>query len=420
MPNSLKTRIELHINHSFHALTHRAFLYFWAGQTLSNIGTWMQTVALSWMVLSLTNSPLMLGFCSLMQFIPAVFLTIVAGALSDAFSNRIILIITNTLLTLICLTFAFLSFSGAAKLYVIFALSFLTGCVNSFDMPARQVFALETAGKNDLPNAVSLNTASFNLARLLGPAAAGIVMSAAGAGWCFIINAASFIPVIAALFAIKPLLNSAPDHKKTARAAADLTGDIRDGLGYIRRNGILLFLLSLSAAVALFANNFQVLLPVFAKQVYHFHALGFGYLMSALGAGALFGALLMPLLGKGGTHRHMPLYASLLLALVLLFTGFSKVFLLTAVGAGLTGFFLILFNTASNSMLQLNSDDVHRGRVMGVYSLIIQAFMPLGNFFAGIAANRLGAPNTFVLSGAVCLAAATVIPALFRKKKTAS
>lgn len=382
------------INNNFHALTHKNYRYFWMGQCLSLIGTWTQNIGQSWLVLSLTGSPFLLGLVGAMQFLPITFFSLFAGVLIDKFPKKKILIFTQIVSMILAFILSALVFTNTLKYEHLIALALCLGFCNTLDMPTRQAFNVEIVGKDDLMNAIALNSATFNLARIIGPAIGALLMGYLGAGWCFLLNGFSFMAVIYGLVHIEAI-----NYVRKKTTEKGILKEIIDGLKYIKSKSILLETLILISIMGIFVFNYNVLIPVFTKTILHMQEKTYGILLSALGAGSLIGALLMSSKSKNGPNKILMISSSIGIGIMLIFTGISNLYYLTALSLAITGIFNMFFSTTANSMLQLNSKDEYRGRVMSVYSLVSAGFTPLGSFISGFVAEKSGADTCFILSG---------------------
>ncbi|MFT5874081.1 MAG: putative MFS family arabinose efflux permease [Clostridium sp.] len=391
---NIKASANRFINNNFHALTHKNYRYFWFGQCISLIGTWTQTIGQSWLVLSLTGSPFLLGLVGAMQFLPVTFFSLFAGVLTDKFPKKKILLFTQSFSMLLAFILSALVFTNTLKYEYIIVLALCLGFCNTLDMPTRQAFNMEIVGKEDLMNAVALNSATFNLARIVGPAIGAMLMGYLGAGWCFLLNGFSFMAVIYGLVHIETV-----NYVRMKTSEKGIIKEITDGLKYIKTNPILLETLLLVSIMGVFVFNYNVLIPVFTKNVLHMEEKTYGILLSALGAGSLIGALLVSLKSKGGPNRILMIGSSIAIGIMLIFTGMSNLYYLTALSLAITGIFNLFFSTTANSTLQLNSGDEYRGRVMSVYSLVFAGFTPIGSLFSGFVAEKYGAGVCFILSG---------------------
>jgi predicted MFS family arabinose efflux permease len=382
------------INNNFHALTHKNYRYFWAGQCVSLIGTWTQNIGQSWLVLSLTDSPYLLGLVGAVQFLPVTFFSLFAGILVDKFPKKKILIFTQTVSMLLAFILSALVFTHTVKYEYIMVLALCLGLCNTIDMPTRQSFNVEIVGKEDLMNAIALNSATFNLARIVGPAIGALFMAGFGAGWCFLLNGFSFMAVIYGLVHI-----DVKDYVRKKSSEKGILKEIGDGLKYIKNKPVLLETLILVSIMGVFVFNYGVLIPVFTKNVLHMGEKTYGILMSALGVGSLVGALLVSFKSKRGPNRILMIGSSIAIGIMLIFTGMSNLYYFTALSLAITGIFNMFFSTTANTTLQMNSKDEYRGRVMSVYSLVFAGATPLGNLFSGFVAGRYGAGTGFILSG---------------------
>jgi predicted MFS family arabinose efflux permease len=398
---------------NFHALTHRNFRYFWMGQCVSLIGTWMQNIGQSWLVYTLTDSPFLLGLVGTIQFLPVTVFSLFAGVVVDRFPKKKILLITQTISMLLAFTLSTLVFTHTIKYQYILVLALILGLTNTLDMPTRQAFMVEVVGKEDLMNAIALNSATFNLARILGPAVGAIIMQWVGAAWCFFFNGLSFLAVIYGLTRIEPI-----PYVRKKNSDNKIFQEIADGIKYILRTPVLFKTVLMVTVMGIFAFNYSVLLPVFTREVLHKQGDTYGFLMSALGIGSLIGALTVSLRSKSGPKGTVMFFSAIIVSVMLMMTGFSNIQYLTALSLALTGIFNINFSTTANSTLQINSEDEYRGRVMSVYALVFAGSTPVGNLFAGTAADRLGASWAFILSGFILLVFMLIFALIFNRKKT--
>lgn len=400
------------ININFHALTHKNYRYFWFGQCISLIGTWTQNIGQSWLVLSLTGSPFLLGLVGTMQFLPVTFFSLFAGVLTDKFPKKKILIFTQTVSMLLAFILSALVFTNTLKYEYIIVLALCLGFCNTLDMPTRQAFNMEIVGKGDLMNAIALNSATFNLARIIGPAIGAMLMGYLGAGWCFLLNGFSFMAVIYGLVHIEVV-----DYVRIKTSEKGILKEIMDGLKYIKSKPVLLETLVLVSIMGVFVFNYSVLIPVFTKNVLHMQEKTYGILLSALGAGSLIGALLVSFKSKGGPKRILMIGSSISIGIMLIFTGISNLYYFTALSLAITGIFNMFFSTTANSTLQLNSKDEYRGRVMSVYSLVFAGFTPVGSLFSGFVAEKYGARFCFILSG-ICTIVLILLLLIWVKYRT--
>lgn len=384
------------------SLRHRNFRLFISGQMISLVGTWMQSVAESWLVYRLTHSSAILGLVVFTGRIPVLLLATIGGAVADRHNRHRIVIGTQVASMVLAFILAGLTLSGVVQVWQIFALSTCLGIVNAFDIPARQSFIVEMAGREDLTNAIALNSSVFNGARIIGPAIAGILVAAIGEGWCFFVNGVSYIAVIGGLF----MMDIHPT--RSVRPTVSALAHIVEGFHFAWTSRPIRALLLLLGVTSLTGMPFTVLMPIFADRILHGGARGLGILMGLSGVGALAGALFLAArpsirgLGKVIAGSSLGFGASLILF------GLSRIFWLSGLVLVLVGFFMLSQMASSNSLIQAMSPDRLRGRIMAVYSMMLLGMAPLGALFAGFLAQRIGAPLTVVIGGAACGAASLV------------
>jgi MFS family permease len=386
---------------TFAALRHRNYRLFFAGQLVSLTGTWMQNMALPWLVYDLTKSAFLLGLISSLGMLPMLLFAIPGGVLADRVSKRRILLTTQSCAMLFAFVLSLLTLAHWIHVWHIAALALLGGIVFAFDMPARQAFVVEMADRRDLMNAIALNSSIFNSARIFGPAVAGVLVASIGPGWCFFVNGWTFVAVLIGLLLMR-FPPQAPRHFDTTPLA-----DAIGGLRYLRSNATVMNLAVLLAVMTLFGWSYAVLMPVFATTVLGAGARGLGYLMTANGVGALIGALTVATLA-GRPNPRMLFAGALLLVAALIGFSFSRslplsLFLLALVGLG-----GIAFMSTANSTFQLSVPDEVRGRIMGVWGLVMAGTGPIGSLQIGALAEYLGAPNA-VLIGACITGVGTLV-----------
>lgn len=384
------------LNNPFISLRHKNFRYYWFGMCISQIGTWMQNIAQPLLAYKLTDSPFLLGLVGALQFLPVLLFSLFAGVIIDRFPKKNLLIITQSASMLITLILAILAFTGEIRYWHLIIMASAIGMANTLDMPARQSFVIELVGKEDLMNAIALNSTVFNISRIIGPAIAGILMEYSGVAFCFFANAISFGAVLISLFFIKPqkLENGEVEKGKT------IFQNIGEGLRYILRSEILFSTIIIMAIVGTFAPNFSVLIPVFTSKILHMKEAGFGYLMSFMGVGSLFGAVYVAAFSRSGPKRIILRIVPVAVGLLLILIAFTDKFILTGLALAITGFFFVMFSSSSNSALQLNTDNEYRGRVMSIYTLVFAGSTPIGNLFAGAMTQFFNARIGFVSCGA--------------------
>lgn len=382
------------------ALRYRNFRLFFVGQLLSLPGTWIQMVAQSWLIYRLTDSAALLGLAGFANQFPVFLMAPLGGALADRLDRRRLLIGTQVASSVLALLLAALTLSGQVSVWQVFVLAALLGVVNGFDLPARQAFTVELVGREDLPNAIALNSSAFNAARLIGPAVAGLLVAAAGEGWCFLLNGLSYVTVVAALAAMRLAPVARPVQ------TASLLAHIVDGLRFVRGHVPIRSLLLLLGMVSLAGMPYAVLMPLFADRILGGGAQGLGILMSCAGGGALIGALaLAARRSPRGLSAWVP-WAAFGFGLGLVAFSLSRSFWLSGLLLVPTGLALIVQMAASNTLLQLLVPDALRGRVMSLYSMMFMGMAPLGALLAGSLAELIGAPATVGGGGVLCMAAA--------------
>jgi MFS family permease len=395
------------------ALRSRNYKLFVAGQGVSLIGTWIQQIALSWLVYTLTRSAFLLGVVGFSSQIGMFVLSPVGGVVADRINRYRLLVATQSLAMAQALVIGVLVLAHAVAVWQIVALSLFLGVVNAFDMPARQAFLVDMIeDREDLPNAIALNSSMVNGARLVGPAVAGLLIAAAGEGVCFMINAASYLAVIAALLAMR----IAP--RRPNGRSRRIWPELREGFAYTFGFAPTREILLLLALVSVAAMPYSTLMPIFAVQLLHGGASTLGFLSGASGVGALAGAVMLASRRSvRGLGRWIPIACAGFGAALI---GFSysrslPLSLLLQAGAGLA---MITHLASSNTILQTIAGDEWRGRVMSFYGMAFIGMMPFGSLLAGILAHHIGAPRTVILGGAVCIAGAAVfalrLPALRR------
>ncbi len=392
--------------HAFIALQQRNFRLFWTGQLISLIGTWMDSTGQAWLVLHLTGSALDLGIVGALQFLPVLCLTLLGGVLADRFPKRRVLVFTQTFLALQAATLCLLVFTGRIEVWHIYILALFYGLTNALDMPTRQAFVGEMAGRESLPNAVALNSSAFNMSRMVGPGIAGLIIAQFGEGPLFFVNALSFIPVIIGLL----MINTKELYIRHRAAEATATGtmrSLRDGLVYVRRTPAVFLIIVVVGLVSLFGINFNVVLPLVATQALHMGSEGFGFISSAFGFGALVAALYLAWGNRRPNLSRMLIFA-MLFSIALGLFGLSHWYPLSLLLAALTGFMLISFVALANTTLQTVAPDALRGRVMGVYMLVFNGSTPIGNLFIGGLANSVGI-SIALASGAILSLVAAIV-----------
>jgi MFS family permease len=386
-------------SHAWRALRHRNFRLFFGGQSISLIGTWMTRIATAWLVYRLTKSSLLLGTVSFAGQIPTFLLAPFAGVLVDRMDRRKVLIWTQVLAMVQSLALAALTLTKVINIHEVLALSVFQGVINAFDMPGRQAFmVVMVKDRGDLSNAIAINSSMVNLARLVGPSLAGLVIAATNEGWCFLIDGISYIAVILSLL----MMQVPADAVK--RAAASMLDQLKEGWTYVSNFAPIRTILLLFALISLMGMPFVVLMPVFAAQVLHGGAHTLGFLMGALGVGALISALsLVVRKSVRGLLKMIPVAATVF-GIGLVGFGFSNLQWLSLLLMLVIGFGMMQGMTASNTIIQTLVPEDKRGRVMSYYTVAFVGMAPFGSLMAGGLAHAIGAPRTVMLSGIACIA----------------
>lgn len=358
-------------------------------------GTWMQNLAQGWLVLQMTNSPFLLGVVSAVQFAPMLLFSLVAGVVADRLPKRKLLIATQSGSALTAFILGILTLTGKVRYWHVLTLAALLGTINAFDTPTRQSFIVELVGKRDLMNAIVLNSTAFNAARVIGPAIAGLAIGKLGMAPCFLLNAASFLAVLAGLVVMR-----VDDTARDSSKEEVVWEKIGEGLQYIRKTPVVMRTIILTTILSVFTMNFNVLVPVLARDTLGQQAEGYGYLMSATGIGAFTGAILLAIISHRGPRRKLLIAGALGLSIFQLLLAINRSYSLALVLLAFTGWSMITYVTSANTTLQLNSPDHLRGRVMSVYALVFLGMTPLGSLFSGALSHAGGAPAGFA-AGAV-------------------
>ena len=384
------------IPNTFRALKHRNFQLFFAGQFVSLTGTWMQSVAQSWLVYRLTGSVILLGLVGFASQIPVFLLAPFGGAAADRYDRRKILVVTQTSAMITAFVLAILTLSENIQVWHLFVLAACFGIANAFDIPTRQAFVTDMVGKEDLLNAIALNSSMFNGARIIGPAIAGILVAMVGEGWCFFGNAVSYVAVIAGILLMKitPVLR---EYKGSTLS------NIAEGFAFAAKTAPIRGLLLLLGLVSLMGMPYAVLMPIFADQILGGGSDTLGYLMGASGVGALTAALIIASRKQVFGLGRWVAFASGGLGVSLILFSFSTNLWLSLLLLVPVGFSMMTQMSSSNTLIQAMVPDELRGRVMSVYSMMFMGMAPLGALLAGALAEALGAPFTVAIGGAVCI-----------------
>ncbi|HEY8198575.1 MAG TPA: MFS transporter [Candidatus Limnocylindrales bacterium] len=388
------------------SLAHRNFRLFFAGQLVSLVGTWMQTVAQGWLVLTLTDDPFALGVVTACQFLPVLLFGLFGGVIADALPKRQTLIVTQIVALILALTLGVLVVTDQVQVWMIYLLAIGLGFVNAVEMPVRQSFVVEMVGRPDVANAIALNSATFNLARVVGPAVAGLIIGLVGIAACFFLNAASFLAVLVAYLLMRdsellPSPRIAVPHSVSAIAT-----QLREGLGYVRHTPTVRLAIVTLGVVATAGMNFSVLVPVYAKDTLGGNATTYGFLMAATGAGSLTCALMI----AGGLRPTLRLLVAgaAVLGASLVTLALIKNELLALPVMLLLGWSVIAIAATTNTLIQMTVPDRLRGRVMSIYTTVFAGSSPIGGLFAGAIAAAAGVAAALAIGGAVAIGAAAV------------
>ncbi|HET7338542.1 MAG TPA: MFS transporter, partial [Candidatus Dormibacteraeota bacterium] len=384
------------------ALRHRNYRLFFAGQIISTVGTWMQSVAMPWLALELTHSGFLVGLVLAAQFTPILIGGQFGGIVADRFHKRNVLLATQIAFTVPPFVLFLLTASGHAQYWMVIVAALAAGIINVFDIPARQAFIVEMVGKQDLTNAIALNSSVFNGSAVIGPSVAGLVIAFVGVPLCFLSNSVSYLAAVAALLLMRDL----PRREPTVYQARLFTR-LAEGAGYARRTPVVGGLLVTVAFFSLFAMNRSTLLPLFADEVLKVGAQGFGFMLAAMGLGAVCGALTLAFFPEMGANPRRQLWVAAIWSAALLEFAVARIFVISLVTLFVAGYCQISFLATTNSRLQTITPDHLRGRVMALYMQAFAGVSPIGNLQAGLLASLLGAPWSMAI-GAIIAAASLV------------
>jgi MFS family permease len=378
------------------ALAHRNFRLFFIGQGISLIGTWMQNVGEGWLILQLTNSPFFVGLTSALSSVGVLLFSLYAGVIADRTDKRRFIVFMQVAFMLEAFTVSILVWTGVVQVWQVLLLATLLGIASAFDIPMRQSFVFDMVGKDDLMNAIALNSSLFNGARVIGPAIAGLLIGAVGIAWCYFLNGLSYIAVIAGLLLMR--LPPRPPPTQTASAWAGF----REVLTYLRTDRRLRVLMVLTAILSVFGFPYISMMPVFARDVLHRGAEGYGVLLSAIGIGAVIGALAIALYSTRIRARgRLMLIGGTVFGVLLMLFAASRSLGLSIILLALAGCAMIVNNALTNTLLQTAAPDHLRGRIMGFYSFVFVGMAPFGAFLFGVVAEHVGVPVTIAAGGAI-------------------
>ncbi len=393
---------------AFPALRSRDFRYFIGGQLVSYSGTWMQSMAHGWLVLQLSNSPLVVGIVGALAALPILLFTLYGGIVADRVRKRPFVILMQSLLAVEALALGVLVVTKAVTVPWVMGFALFLGLVTAFEVPARQAFVAEVVGKEAMLNAIALQSSAYNLARVLGPVMAGLVISWGGVGAAFFANAASFLAVI---WGLTRMTTDPP----AAKERRDVLAQFREGAGYVLQTRWPRALLVMTATTTIFGFSFLAMLPVLARDVLGTGASGYGGLLSAVGLGALGGALFMATFGARAGQGRFALGAGFGFGAALVAVSQMPTYPLALAALAATGVLMVLHNIAVNSMLQSQAPDALRGRVMGFYSFVVLGMAPFGNFQVGWVAEHFGVRRAFLAGGLVVITVAALLALALRR-----
>ncbi len=391
------SKLNPRIQGTFAALRHRNYQLWFYGQMVSLMGTWMQSTAQGYLIYQLTNSPVYLGLVGFAAGIPTWLFTLFGGVIADRISRRNLMVITQSAMLVLAFILAALAFTNAVQPWHILVLAFLLGVANAFDAPARASFVLELVPREDMTNAIALNSTMFNIATVVGPSIAGLTYAAFGPAWCFTLNGLSFIAVIVALLLMHIKMDS-----QQARRPSAIT-EIVEGLQYVFTNRLVLSLTATVGLVAMFGFGLINLLPAWATDVLHGNEVTNGLLVSARGLGALISALMLASLTKHKVRGRLWMAGYIVVPVSLFLFAWIRWLPLSLTFLVVVGWAMMMLTNNSNALIQSGVPDNLRGRVMGVYTLVFNGFIPIGALLAGGVAQKLGSPVTVMLSAGVLL-----------------
>jgi len=398
----------------FRALRHRNYRLFWSGQLVSLAGTWMQTVAQAWLILVLTNDPFWLGIEAAVRFLPILVFGLFGGVLADQLPKRRTLIATQATQMSLALVLGVLTATGVVQVWHVLLLSFLLGCSNAIDLPMRQAFSVEMVGREDVGNAIALNSAVFNVARIIGPAIGGLAITAFGVAVCFFLNGLSFLAVIAGLLAMREADLVAHERSSRPTTVPAVVENLAEGLRYVRHTPIVLLAISVVGLVSLFAINYTVTIPAMANNVLDSGASGYGFLQAAQGVGALAAALAIAVSVR--PSLRVLLGGGIVLGLLEMGFAASRLFPLSMLLVFGMGAATIAIGATANTIVQLAVPDRLRGRVMSVYTTVNAGSTPIGGPITGWIASTWSVPIAVGLGGLLAMLTALAGTAyLFRR-----
>jgi MFS family permease len=380
---------------TFPSLRHRNFRLFLSGQFISQCGTWMQTVARGWLVLQLTNSAFAVGLVTTLGSLPILMFTLYGGVVADRVNKHRLVTVLQALMMVEALLLGILTQLQVITVHWVMGLAVFYGLLAAFEVPTRQALISEIVGHDDLMNAIALNSSAFNVARMVGPAIAGVLIATVGMAACFFANAASYLAVVTGLL----MMRMGP---RTVAAAAPMLEAMREGFRYVFGNRWPRALVTIIATFAVFGYSFMIMMPVFARDVLHLDAGGYGAIISAIGVGAALAAIFMAAVGERMRRGRLVLGSAILFGLLLVGAALARGFWSAVVLFAIVGCLMTLNSIAANTTLQLEAPDRLRGRVMGFYSFVVLGMAPLGSLQAGWVAEHVGVRTSLALGGGIC------------------
>ncbi len=385
-------------SNTFRAFRNRNYRLYYIGQSISLSGTWMQTIAQAILVLRITDSKIALGTVTMLQFLPITIFVLFAGVIADRVPKRNFILVTQVLAMSQALTLTVLVWTGNVELWHVYTLALVLGVANAFEQPTRQAFVVEMVGREDLVNAVALNSGMFNGARLVGPAIGGLLIAGAGLKWAFLLNAISFVPTIGALL----LMDLRALHAVASRRSeGNPLAQLREGLAFSFRTPAVLLIIILVAIIGTFGYNFTVMLPLLSTYVLERGSAGLGFMTAAVGLGALVSALMLA--GRGTATKTTLFAGGLAFSALLLMVALSQWFALTLLLLFCLGLANTAFAATANTSLQFATPDHLRGRVMALYMLLFAGSTPIGGFLTGFMAEHLGVSTALAINASVCM-----------------
>ncbi len=394
---------------TFVSLRNTNFRLFFTGQSISLLGFWIQQTALSWLIYDLTGSRFLLGFIAALNTFPLLFLSALGGVLADRYPKRIILIGTQLLAMVIAFILAFLAYFNLLQIWHIMLIAVVSGIIFAVDLPAKQAFMVDMVGKDDLNNAIALNSSIVNAARMIGPAIAGALMVKFNMGICFLSNALAIVPILMVLASIK-LMGA-----EVCQTSESLIHSFMNGLSYVQKNRLILHLLLLMMVMGLFGSAYTILLPAIAKDLLAQQEKGYAMMVSFNGIGSLFGALFVAYLGNS-KKRNFFVYAGLLVFCIsIILLALTKNYHFSLILLPLTGFGIVTYFSTTNTIIQSSIEDEYRGRVMGISTLVFGGMIPLGNLLTGLSAQYFGLCETLIGFSIICILFSIILTFIFKK-----